>query len=194
MKKILSLKNSSIAGIVYLVSFLLSGVFYFLGMGNLFGSQQGNLIFSLFVVTSSFMVVAHLFFFLGFSHLGRVAGKKFVRVTAIILMAIDVCTALFFALMAIIPQGVSENLAGTAVVFSLLRVVLTAAVNLAFGIALFGLKKEFGKIATAAGVLTVITSVVMGSIMAAPLALIMMIPVTILEIILLYRAAKKYQV
>ncbi len=194
MTKIVSLRAASIAGIIYLTSFIASGVFYFLG--NIL-SQGGSIMFHLFVAASSILVAAHFCFLWGYARLGGLVKKKFLAVAACILMASDVLTAMFFLLLAIVPQATLEHLVGiesTGAMFSLVRIALTAAMNLLFGIALFSLRHEFGKIAVAAGVLSIIMSVCMGSIMAAPLALVMMVPTVIVEIILLCRAAKKYQV
>ncbi|MFH1849396.1 MAG: hypothetical protein ABH879_04380 [archaeon] len=90
--------------------------------------------------------------------------------------------------------GVSSSLlmiAGAdALLYSIILLLLLGAVTLFFGIALLRLKK-LGGIARAAGILNIVSGASMVVFIFAFLALILMVPAYILEIILLFRAAKK---
>ncbi len=135
----------------------------------------------------AFALVVHLVdlvYFWGFKIIGEKTKNKILLVSAYILLVFTV----FSFLQVVLEQFfmVLDN-----IIIGVLILIVFGAIHIPFGIGILKLKKQFGGIATAAGVMTIITGASFLTFILSFIGLILLIPMIILHVVLLFKAAKK---
>ncbi|MBU1199240.1 MAG: hypothetical protein KKF46_04385 [Nanoarchaeota archaeon] len=145
-------------------------------------------------MTSGFMVMyilVYLLFFLftalfvrGFIITGRELKIPLLIKASFIMIFASALATVFQIILLFAPQI-------TTILSIISLVIISGAATLLFGIALLKLKKKFGSLATAAGVLEIIGGAASITVILALGAILLAIPAMIIEIILLFVIAKK---
>ncbi len=130
--------------------------------------------------------IASIFFLRGFILIGEKLKNQFLVAISYVMIMIGIIFSIYDLFLLAYP-----SLEPKALDFIIL--FLFGIVSIFFGISLLQLKKKFGAIAKATAILEIITGITLATIFLSFIGLILIIPTTILEIIILYRAAKKYK-
>ncbi|MBI2044729.1 hypothetical protein HYT23_01590 [Candidatus Pacearchaeota archaeon] len=149
----------------------------------------GNLQYSLFLIwvyslMTLLAIIATIFFYRGFIILGNKLKNHFLVVTAYIFIIATIIFSVYDIISFILFDKISD-IVGFSVLFFLGIVIIF------FGVGLLKLNKKFGGIATTTGILEIIAGASFVTILFAFLGLILVIPISILEIIILFRASEK---
>ena len=75
---------------------------------------------------------------------------------------------------------------------SVVLLILLGIVSIMFGVSILRLKKKFGPLATATGAVNIITGASFVTIIFFFIALLLLIPTAVLEVVLMFKAAKKF--
>ncbi len=178
------LMTAAIAGIIYLALEIVKTAMDFAWMINYFG-KEGNIIYTAVVLC---LVVSYFFFIRGFIVFGNLFENGLLRIVSYFLIiamlalsALDIYSFIYFETrgIAMIPEEWLLPYISSAIIFGILGII--------FGAALLKLQDGMGELAKVAGVLEIILGVFLVTVVLFFLAIPIMIPATILEIILLYR-------
>lgn len=143
------------------------------------GIEGGN---SAYIVLSIITTITYAVFVWGFKELGDRTGNSMLSWSSCVLIAMGIISEIY----------VMVTLASNSVDFlAYIILVLTGLAGMVFGFALLKLKSRFGNIATATAILAIGEGAATASILFVVIAVLLFIPVYILEIILLFRADKK---
>lgn len=177
-----TLKNTTIAGIIAAIFLIPQTILEFLRSAN---KLTGNLL-PLYIVVLIIALGTYIYFIWGFKIIGDKTKNKLLTKSSYFLI---IATILFYAVSFVIQD--SSTL--TQAIFGGSVLVLFGAISIPFGIGILKLKKEFGAIATAVGVLNIITGVSLITIILIFIGLLLLIPLIVLEIILMFKAAERFK-
>ena len=184
MKKDFKFDNFKIAGVAGIFSLIL---FIPSLIVNLMTSIHfDTLPNSLVVAKTTILIISAIlmyFFMKGFILIGKKLKNYFLIVTSYIII--------IGTFMIVIYELISLSFHLIGIVADLLILFLFGVVNILFGIGILQLKDKFGDIATTTGVLNIITGAASSSILLIFIAIVLFIPTTILEIIILFKATQK---
>jgi|SRR3989338_5309233 len=175
-----NLNNIAIAGIIAALLLIPQTILEFLRGAN---KLTGNLL-PVYIIVTIIGVLTYIYFVWGFKIIGDKTKNKLLIVSSYLLI---IATIAFYIVSFILEGGSAL----TQALFGVGIIVLLGAVSIPFGIGLLKLKKQFGAIATAAGVLNIISGVSFVTVILAFIGLLVMIPLIVLEIVLMFKAAKK---
>jgi hypothetical protein len=181
-----TLKHAAIAGILYLiVSFplivLRAAVGALKTLDELTGSPIPLYIFVLLVA-----LVLYIIFVWGFKVLGEQYQNNLLKIVSYVLIVIAIIHHSYLISVSISPA--LEN-----ILVEMLSVVLAGAAMIPFGIGLLKLKIHFGSVATATGVLEIISGISLLTFLLSFIGILLIIPTYILGVIILFRAARKLE-
>ncbi len=171
-----SLKYAWISGIISLiVSLPLTAIL-------LFKEGSSEFIVPMLLLYGTY-TLSYVLFARGFILIGKKLGLPLL-VTASYLFIIGGIFA------SILQIAIFINPPLNSLIYQLAILLLLGVLSILLGIAQLKLKKAFGGIATASGVLNIIAGVSFVTVLFAFLGLILLIPIYVLEMIILYRASK----
>jgi len=178
-----AMRYAGTSGIFVVILSLISlGVFTlrFMGAGSaetMMISIIGGIAYLIFVIP----------FIYGFILLGEKTKNRILVYSAYLGLIVIIPSTLVSIFFEFYPtSGLLTGILGVVII------LLTGLVGLALGAGLLGLKKEFGSLATAAGVLEICCSLLFLTIILYPLGAFIGAIAGILEVALLLRAAKKF--
>lgn len=177
-----TIKYAGVAGILSLILVVPITVFEILKGLNMLGGGLA----SLYIFIHLLSLVVYIVFIHGFRLVGDRLSNNLLKLTSNIL----IISAIFYYGY-IILTVISPNLEN--IVIHILCLVIFGAVNIPFGIALLKLKPQFGSLATAAGVIEIITGASLLSVILSILGILLLAPLYILDSMILFRAAKKFE-
>ena len=144
---------------------------------------SGNLLYiyyPLLVIESAL----YIYFIWGFKIIGDKIKNKLLSISTII-------TLIFFLFLMFSSPFTSKLSTSVELIVGGITLVLVGVISIPFGIGLMRLKDKFGNLAKATGILNIITGVCFITVILIFIALLIYIPQTILEIILMFKAAQK---
>jgi len=175
-----TLKNCAIAGIISAILIIPLIIFQFL---KEMGKFNATLTIGYFVLTIGFLTIG-IYFMWGFIIIGEKTKNKLLVISSYIWIILTVIMGGFDLLF----QNKTPMM---EIIFGLAVFILIGGASIPFGIGVLKLKKKFGALATAVGVLNIITGVSLLTIILFFIGLLLIIPLTVLEIILMFKAAEK---
>ena len=175
-----TLKYAGIAGILSLIVLIPLIVFEVLKSLN---KLRGGLI-SLYIFVLLVALILYIIFVWGFKILGEKHQNNLLKITSYILIVVAIIYHGYLILALIYP--VIDNIFA-----QILPVAFIGIAMILFGIGLLRLKMQFGSVATAAGVIEIISGISFLSVLLSLIGLLLLIPNYILGVIILFRAAKK---
>ncbi len=175
-----TLKNAAIVGVIAALLLIPQSILEFLRGAN---KLTDNLL-PVYIIVTIIGVLTYIYFIWGFKIIGDKTKNRLLIVSSYLLIIATIA----FYIVSFILQGGS---ALTQALFGVGIIVLLGAVSIPFGMGLLKLKKQFGAIATAAGVLNIITGVSLVTVILAFIGLLVIIPLIVLEIVLMFKAAAK---
>ena len=175
-----NLNNIAIAGVIAALLLIPQAVLEFLrGAGKL----TSNLL-PIYLIVTIIAVGTYIYFIWGFKIIGDKTKNKLLTMSSYLLIILTIAT---YIITFLFQNGSTLTQAISGVVV----IVLLGAASIPFGIGLLKLKKEFGGLATATGVLNIITGVSFVTVILIFIGLLVLIPLIVLEIMLMFKAAKK---
>ncbi len=176
------LKNAAIAGVLSLIVLIPFTVLEVLrGLNKL----EGGLI-SLYIFVFLASLILYIIFVWGFKILGEKYQNNLLKIASYILIVVTIIYSGYFALSSIFPA-----IDNTSV--HIIMLVIMGAAMIPFGIGLLRLKMQFGSVATAAGVIEIISGISFLTVLLSIIGILLQIPLYILLVIILFRAAKKLE-
>ena len=173
------LRITAISGIIALIASIISTIYEF---AHSYGRLHGPYIM-LYVITIFLLMSSYSYFMYGFIIISIKTKNLLLRAMSfaeIIIMAIS-------AVYSIIALQRQMSLA-----LSIAIIGITGITEILFGVGKFRLKKKFKKLASYSAVLSVISGFLILSIVFMPLALVTSIATAVTEIVLMFRASKKF--
>ncbi|WP_425659177.1 helix-turn-helix domain-containing protein [Tenacibaculum ascidiaceicola] len=141
---------------------------------------NGLLYTSIKVISS----MAFVLFFMGFLRIAKIYAHKLLEIIVYVFMIAYV----LFEFYDIFLINFSEEAVGVSLIVELL---VFGVVQIIFGIGLLQLKSRLGTLVQVCGVLEIITGVLLSTVVLASLGLFLLIPTIIIEIIVIYKIARK---
>ncbi|MCK5177475.1 MAG: hypothetical protein KAQ92_07135 [Candidatus Aenigmarchaeota archaeon] len=175
------LKIAGYAGIVNLTLFI---PILILSVMREVGSLS-NILVILYILSSISTIIFTALFFQGFILIGEKLKNQFLVKSSYIIIIVTIIFC-FYDMISLRFIYIENDLISITILF------LIGIVNIFFGIGIYKLKDKFGTIATIAGVLEIIIGIMYSSILLVFIAILLTIPVAILEIKILFRAADKF--
>jgi len=174
------------AGISGAVAVVLTAISLAIEVMELFGGRSETLVVLGAVISITYIIFAVMFTY-GLILLGEKTKNRLLVYSAYAAIVVLVPGTLLVTLFEFYPVG------GVLMVgFSLGFILLATIVGFALGAALLNLRKEFGNLAAAAGVLEIISGLFYLTLILAILGAFLAIIAMVLEVALLLKAAKKF--
>lgn len=149
-------------------------------------SQLDPSFHNIFIIISLLSMATIVFFLAGFIVISNKLNNSLLLIATILLIAFEIIESGYDIFSLFLPDIADERIIeGT---FS----VLFGFIAIMFGIGLFRLRNEFGFTALAAGALNIITGFTFAIIVLFFIGFILLIPTMLVEIYLLYKAARKF--
>ncbi len=177
------LRAAAIAGIVYLVLFL--PLLFLKSMGKVGGGIPNGMLV-VFLAIALAELAAGVVFIRGFVIMGGKLKRDFLRIMAWIALVITTLLS-GYDMISILHQEAASPTAGIIMLF------IFGVVGVLFGASLLPLKKRFGKLATSAGVMEIISGAAAVTILLSIITILLYIPLGIVKVILLFRASEKFK-
>jgi hypothetical protein len=178
-----NLRYSAISGII---SFLLYVPLAALFVLKLFGKLQGKLEY-LFIAVNILALVFFILFMYGFL---LIASRN-----RIALLSVSSWLLIFLTAMAETFMMLPKGLLGSVLIYiSIGLIALMAVSSILFGVGILRLKKDFKGLATAAGILNIVSGAFVFSILFAPLIFVIWDIIAAFEIAILFKADRKYRI
>ena len=176
-------KNIRIAGIFGIINFIFIIPLIFVEIArNIF--PLTTMLIVIYIIINLIYTISYIFSIRGFA----IIGKK-LKINSLIKSSYALIIASILILIALILNLTVLKL--FSLVFSIILLIVVGIMGIFFGISLLKLKKKFGSIATATGVLNIISGAGMITVILIFIPILIILPLYILEIILLFRASKK---
>lgn len=141
---------------------------------------NGVLYTSIKVVSS----VAFVLFFMGFLRIAKIYAHKLLEVVVYVFMIVYVLFEFYdIFLINFSEEAIAISLVAELLVFGVIQII--------FGISLLQLKNKLGTLVQVSGVLEIIIGAFLATIVLAYLGLFLLIPTVIIEIIVIYKLARK---
>lgn len=175
-----TLRNRAIVGIIAAVLQVPWFILVFLKASKELSSSIMPLYYLLIIVGT----ILYVYFVWGFKIIGDKLKNKLLSISSILIIV----SAILLDISVFFDQKFTplvNAIIGGAIL------VLTGALSIPFGIGLLRLKDKFGNLAKAVGILNIITGVSLITIILSFVGLLIYIPLVILEIILMFKAAQK---
>ncbi len=179
------LKYAAIAGVlslIILIPFIVLEVFR--GLNKLGGGLIS--LYTLYIFVLLAILILYIIFIWGFKILGEKYQNNLLKIASYILIVAAIIYYGYFALSSIFPA-----IDNTSV--HIIMLVIMGAAMIPFGIGLLRLKMQFGSVATAAGVIEIISGISFLTVLLSIIGILLQIPLYILLVIILFRAAKKLE-
>ena len=175
------LKKRAYAGVLSLILFFPGIIFEFLR-----DKLSGGTLISFYIFTViSFLTFAY--FMWGFKIIGDKTSNRLLSISTILLLIISLSIGLQDLFSSNIPETINFWVMIGAI-------ILIGGLSIPFGIGLLKLKEQFGELATATGVLTIISGACGITVILFFISLLLLFPLAILEIILLFKASDKLKI
>ncbi len=175
-----SLRYRAYAGIVGAVLSIPWTYFEFLRGANKLSGNLLYIYYPLLVIEAAL----YIYFIWGFKIIGDKTKNKLLSISTII-------SLILFLLLVFSSPFTSKLSTSVQLIVGGATLVLVGAISIPLGIGLIRLKEKFGNLARATGILNIITGVCFITVILIFIALLIYIPQTILEIILMFKAAEK---
>ena len=177
-KKVLNL--AWVFGIVYFVFGFIEAI------ADVFQFTKDTTIFNNFLYTGVKVVSAltFVFFFRGFLKIAKLYSHKLLKIIVLIFMV----TYVLFAIYDVFLVNLSDEIIAISIVVKLL---VFGIVQIIFGISLLQLKQQLGTLIQVNGIVEIVTGICLTTVILATLGLFLLIPTIIIEVIVLYKLAKK---
>ena len=175
-----TLQYAGIAGILYLPYSVFSIIFEILRLTN----KLNSTLLSVFIIAALLSLGLYIIFIYGFLLIGERYENNLLRFASYFLIIFGTLFNGYSVLTIMYP-----NLDNMFV--QIVSVVIAGAATIPFGVGLLKLKPQFGSIATAAGVIEIISGVSLLTFILSFLTILLYIPLCILLSMILFRAAKK---
>lgn len=167
-------------GIVYfIIGFIetAADIYQFTGDDSFFNT-------SIYAVIKGISAISFVFFFRGFYTVAKVYNNQLLKIVTILLMSL-------FAINNCIDVFSSSLIDETIAIRIVIECLIFGGLQLTFGVAMYQLKDEIGQLAQINGILEIIVGAFLATVIFASLGVFLLIPTIIVEVILLYRLAKK---
>ncbi len=128
--------------------------------------------------------IAFVFFFRGFIKIAKIYSHKLLEVIVYVFMIAYVLAELYDVFL---MNSSSE----TIIVSGVVELITFGTIQIIFGLSLLQLKAKLGTLVQVNGVLEIITGVCFATVILASLGLFFLIPTIVVEIILIYKLARK---
>ena len=149
-----------------------------------FSDDNSFLNTSIYIIIKGISAISFVFFFFGFYTIAKKYNNQLLKIITILLM-------LLFVISNCIDALSSNILDDTVVVRLLIECVGFGGLQLIFGIGMYQLKDKIGQLAQVTGIFEIVVGASLVTVILATLGVFLLIPTIIIEIILLYRLAKK---
>jgi hypothetical protein len=176
MNKPTILKAAAFANIIALLATIPFAVLHFM---NVFNENWFLVVFLIFF--EFFLVLLSIFSMIGFIVLANHYKNNLLKIGSFVVIGIFILTFLIDSLVNILPDEFSF--------LAILSIFLGGAAIIPFSIGLLKLK-AFGNLAQVTGILGIITGVFFLTILLSPFGMLTVLVVTILEIMILFKASK----
>tara|TARA_Y100000034_G_scaffold89492_1_gene107685 strand:- start:1676 stop:2215 length:540 start_codon:yes stop_codon:yes gene_type:complete len=174
------IKNSGIFGILILI---LTFPLLLLEFLKTFMSGDENFVM-IYVISLLIYLLIFIFFIRGFILIGKKLKIPLLVNLSYLTIIVNTIWTIFQIFTPIYPQL-------TNLFYQILVLLTFGIIIILFGISLLKLEKKFGSIAKATGILNIIAGISFVTVILSFIGLLLIIPISILEIILLFRASKK---
>lgn len=175
------IQTAWISGLFYFLTLIIeNGMEYMLVVQNEF---EITFIVS-YILVKSWVLVAFGLFMRGFLVLSMVFENNLLRISTYIMFT--VMMGVVFTDIIKISYTTNEDLV-TAIMIG--QSMVAGAASIMFGIALLGLQDSLGVLSKYSGVIEIIIGSCFTMVFLAPLALAFLVPATVLEIVILYKAS-----
>ena len=175
-----TLRNRAIVGIIGAVLQVPWLILEFLKASK---KLSGNVLLIYYVIVFV-EAILYIYFVWGFKIIGDKLKNKLLSISSILIIA----SAILLHISVFFDQKFTPLV---NVLISGIILVITGALSIPFGIGLLRLKDKFGNLAKAVGILNIITGISLITIIFFFVGLLIFIPLAILEIILMFKAAEK---
>ncbi len=128
--------------------------------------------------------ISFVFFFLGFYTIAKVYNNQLLKMITLLLITL-------FALSNTIDVIGLQLLDETIAIRIVIECMVFGGLQLVFGIGIFQLKNKLGQLAQVNGILEIVVGASLATVIFASLGVFLLIPTIIVEVILLYKLAKK---
>jgi len=179
-------KGMRYAGISGILMVFFYTVNVILGVLESFGGWSENSAALGIVISITYLIFAIPFVY-GFILLGEKTQNKLLLYSAYMSLVLLIPSTLLLVFFELYPG--QELLGG---VFSLLFILLAGVIGIVFGAGILKLKKQFGDLATAAGILEIVCSLLYLTVIFYIIGAFLGIITNILELALLLRASKEF--
>lgn len=167
------------------------GIIYFVfgfieTIADIYQFTKDESIFNGVVYTSIKVVssIAFVLFFMGFLRIAKIYAHKLLEIVVYVFMIVFV----LFEFYDIFLINFSSEIIAISLITELL---IFGAIQIIFGMSLLQLKNKLGTIVQIGGVLEIVTGAFLATVVLASLGLFLLIPTVIIEIIIIYKIARK---
>ena len=175
-----TLRNRAIVGIIGAVLQVPWVILEFLKASKKLSGNIIALYYTLVIVEA----IIYIYFVWGFKIIGDKLKNKLLSISSTLIIA----SAILLHISVFFDQKFTPIV--NAIIWGAI-LVITGALSIPFGIGLLRLKDKFGNLAKAVGILNIITGISFVTIILFFIGLLIYIPLGILEIILMFKAAEK---
>ena len=175
-----NIRNAGIFGIINLIFVI--PIFLIEIARNIFPVTTKLIVISLII--NLIYVISYILFIRGFVIIGKKLKISSLVKSSYAFIIISVPLIIFQILNLSVLKIFS-------LVSSIIMLIVVGIIGIFFGISLLKLKKKFGKIATATGILNIIAGAGLASVVLIVIPILILLPSYILEIMLLFRASRK---
>lgn len=176
-----NLRYSAYAGIFAGLLLIPAMIFSFLkGAGKLEGMGMIWLVSTNIIYTG-----LYIWFLWGFIYLADKTKNKLLKIATVLAMVSSVIS--------IGTLFINEETGVLAIVVGVLILMISGVLSIIFGVGLLKLKKKLGSLATACGVINIIIGGCLVTVLLAIIALLLTLPLVIMEIILMFKASEKFK-
>ncbi|CAM1363283.1 conserved membrane hypothetical protein [Tenacibaculum sediminilitoris] len=149
-----------------------------------FTKNESNFNVLIYVSIKVVSSVAFVLFFMGFLRIAKIYAHKLLEVVVYVFMLVYVLFEFYdIFLISFSKETIGVSLVAELLVFGVIQII--------FGIGLLQLKSKLGTLVQVCGVLEIITGALLATIVLASLGLFLLIPTIIIEIIIVYKLARK---
>lgn len=149
-----------------------------------FSDDDSFLNTSVYIVIKGVSAISFVFFFLGFYTVAKKYNNQLLKIITILLISLLVVSNCFDAL--------SLNILDDTIVARLLiECIGFGGLQLIFGIGMYQMKDKIGQLAQIIGIFEIVIGASLATVILATLGVFLLIPAIIVEIVLLYRLAKR---
>jgi len=142
----------------------------------------------IYILINLIYMISSILFIRGFVIIGKKLKINSLIKSSYSLIIYSIFLSVFIIIFRMLNFSASKSF---SLVSSIILLIIGGIIPIFFGISLLKLKKKFGRIATATGVLNIISGTGMATVVLIFISMLVLLPLYILEIILLFRASKK---